>query len=140
MKIGNISGIYPNGYALKNTKNNLQNNKVEYSNANFLNKNASDAIKNNAVAMINFRGNNSKEIDKIVQKLKEYGIDAEFTNLPTAQLTLDAVEDFIKLNDKDIFKGLKIIPYKEDIDWIWGSSFNCDTHEYVIKLNNNFLV
>ena len=96
----------------------------------------SNAIKNNAISSINFRGKND-EIQDIVTKLKnEYGIDATFTNLYTAQTLLECVEDFVELNNKDIFQGLKIDTFAENKDFMWSTSANYDNKNFTLRLNN----
>lgn len=96
----------------------------------------SNAIKNNAISSINFKGKND-EIQDIITKLKnEYGIEATFTNLYTAQTLLECVEDFVKLNNKDIFQGLKIDTFAENKNYMWSTSANYDNKKFTLRLNN----
>ncbi len=134
MKIANVLSYCPN--AGNNRKNISKQEKtgtnsyVQFSSA------ASNAIRNNAIASINFKGK-EEGIEDIVAKLKnEYGIDAKFNNLYTAKTTLECVEDFVKLNNRDIFKGLKIDTFEEDKKYLWATSSNYTTKEFKIRLNN----
>lgn len=101
-------------------------------------KTASDAIKNNTVSLINFGRNfQTKKIEEIVSLLKEeYKIDAQFSNLEIAKLTLEAVEDFVKLNDKNIFEGLIIKDCELDDGGPWETRGNYNDMFFAIKLNN----
>ena len=81
MKIANISNVYSNSINSKRN-NDLKIGFKSCENFNEFSKNSSNAIKNNAIASINFKGDDSQKIKEIELKLcEEYGIDAKFTNL-----------------------------------------------------------
>lgn len=98
------------------------------------------AIRNNSIPFISFKGvTKPNTIEEIVSTLdKEYGIKADFSSLETAKLTLETVEDFVKLNDKDIFKGL-VINQSSDTEegsfYRYHSDYN--DKSFVLSLNNN---
>ena len=118
------------------SSNEKQNNKENSSNIIEFSKNSSNAIKNNALSLINFKGGEELKISDIVEKLKkEYKIDANFETLDTASLTLEAIEDFVKLNNKDMFEGLKIIPSERNC-WTWDTGANTGKKEFVLRLDN----
>lgn len=99
----------------------------------------SNAIKNNIVPFISFKGaNNLDSIEKIVSHLdKEYGIKADFSSFETAHFTLECIEDFVKLNDKNMFKGLVIENSEEESTksfYKYSADYNNKT--FIIKINN----
>lgn len=99
----------------------------------------SNAIKNNTIPFISFKGvTNTNSIEEIISKLdKEYGIKADFSSFETAKLTLETIEDFVKLNDKDMFNGLVI---KQSSDEEEGSFYRYHSDykdkSFVLSLNN----
>lgn len=136
MKIANVQSAHYNKTTAKqvekSTRNFRQSSYCEFS------KNVSNAIKNNALSLINFKGNDVQKIDTITAKLKkEYGIEAEFKSLAIAKMTLESIEDFVKLNNKNMFEGLVIKPCEEDVDWIWDVKSDYSNKEFILRLNNN---
>ncbi len=71
---------------------------------------ASNAVKNSIFPSISTNGvKQFQSVDEINTILgKEYGINSTLTNFDAAKLFLESVEDFVNMNEKDMFKGLKL--------------------------------
>lgn len=114
-------------------------NAVQYSE---FSKISSSIAKNNALFLINFKGKNKNlSLEDIISKLKkEYKINAQFSNPDTAKLFLEAVEDFVKLNSKDMFEGLVIKDYKNSFfeDTMWEIQNTPFRNSFVIGFNNSY--
>ena len=82
-----------------------------------------------------------KTIDEAVEYLKQYGIEAEFENLKLANLTANAIKDFIEINkNPKMFEGLKISSYIKDSTTTIGCmhwKYNHETGKYSSKIEFN---
>lgn len=109
-------------------------------NSNEISSSTSFAIRNNAIPFISFKGDSKENtIEEIISKLdNEYGIKSNFDNFETAKLTLEVVEDFVKLNDKNMFKGLIIEKAdKDENSSLYHYSADYNNKSFILKLNNN---
>ena len=99
---------------------------------------ANFGIKSAVLPKINFTGiNNKKTIEQINKTLlEEYGIDSKLTNLDAANLFLESVEDFVKINTKNMFKGLKLSDLTGDN--IYSAEYDTDKDYFEIFFQNNF--
>lgn len=80
--------------------------------------------------------------DEAVEFLKQFGIQAEFSDIRQANLCAQAVEDLIQaVDNKQIFNGLKIKnspeTFANNSETVAQFDFNYKTHENDIKLNPN---
>ena len=141
----NISSTLP---IFKMTSNSLKQIKQNYpvdfapvnQNTKEITSTTSNAIRNNVIPFISFKGSvTPNTIEEIVAKLdKEYGVNAEFDSLEMAKFTLEGIEDFVKLNNKDMFRGLVIEKYDEEASGSFYSyRANYNDKSFTLRLNNN---
>lgn len=100
---------------------------------------ASNAIRSLVLPSVNFGEaippQTAKEINSVLKK--EYGIKSTLTNPVVAKYFLNAVEDFVKLNEKDMFKGLKLSEGKPVATTYYDIVANPYKNEFEIEFTQN---
>ena len=139
MRIYNDVFIYPNH--INSTQNILCTPKkyaIPFSNNTEISSNFDYAIKSAVIPSINFKSTTNTKSANDINKIltTEYGIKSTLTNPDVAKLFLASVEDFVKLNNKNMFEGLILSDLTDDNN-IYKYKHSINTNSFEISFQKN---